>query len=291
MKKNKNTMSNNRFRYFTIFLFSFFIIVTTSYSFSLFDLMFKKPNVNKSTITKITYEKIEVNSLDDIYKKRDGLYVFSHINIDLRKLSPEKRKDAFVRLLLPSINVVQKQVLNNREIVSKLENKKDLTEEEKIYLKDLFKTYRTKEGNWKELKSKMIIYPTSLILSQGALESAWGTSRFFREGNNAFGIWSSSSKEKTIAAKNSRGTFTAHLRAYDTLKETVDDNTLLISRSGAYKNLRNMIWENKSPYDIAGGLIRYSEEGQKYVRKIRNTMKHNDFEKYDKEIPYCQARL
>ena len=128
----------------------------------------------------------------------------------------------------------------------------------------------------------MVIYPTSLILAQGGLESAWGTSRFFREWNNAFGIWSSSKAEPRIAAKSSRKTFTAHLRSYETLKETVEDICMLVSRADAYKNLRYYINEGKNVYEIAEGLIRYSEEGKVYIKKIKGTLKYNDLEKYDK---------
>lgn len=245
---------------------------------------FSSCSAQQRIITEVKYDKIVVNSVEDIYQKRDGLFVFSDINIDLRKIPSEKRKDVFVKLLLPSIEVVQQEVLNNREIVKKLKLKKELTENEKIYAEKLFKKYRTEYGKWNELESKMIVYPASLILTQGAIESAWGTSRFFREANNAFGVWSTNPNEPRIAAKGSRGDFTPHLKKYDTLKDTVEDITLIISRSSAYTGIRKMIWEGKSPYEIAGGLTKYSEEGKEYVRKVRSTLKYNNFHEYDNMI-------
>ena len=245
---------------------------------------FSSCSAQQRIITEVKYDKIVVNSVEDIYQKRDGLFVFSDINIDLRKIPSEKRKDVFVKLLLPSIEVVQQEVLNNREIVKKLKVKKELTENEKIYAEKLFKKYRTEYGKWNELESKMIVYPASLILTQGAIESAWGTSRFFREANNAFGVWSTNPNEPRIAAKGSRGDFTPHLKKYDTLKDTVEDITLIISRSSAYSGARKMIWEGKSPYEIAGGLTKYSEEGKEYVKKVRSTLKYNNFHEYDSMI-------
>ena len=245
---------------------------------------FSSCSAQQRIITEVKYDKIVVNSVEDIYQKRDGLFVFSDINIDLRKIPSEKRKDVFVKLLLPSIEVVQQEVLNNREIVKKLKVKKELTENEKIYAEKLFKKYRTEYGKWNELESKMIVYPASLILTQGAIESAWGTSRFFREANNAFGVWSTNPNEPRIAAKGSRGDFTPHLKKYDTLKDTVEDITLIISRSSAYTGARKMIWEGKSPYEIAGGLTKYSEEGKEYVKKVRSTLKYNNFHEYDNII-------
>ena len=245
---------------------------------------FSSCSAQQRIITEVKYDKIVVNSVEDIYQKRDGLFVFSDINIDLRKIPSEKRKDVFVKLLLPSIEVVQQEVLNNREIVKKLKVKKGLTEKEKIYAEKLFKKYRTEYGKWNELESKMIVYPTSLILTQGAIESAWGTSRFFREANNAFGVWSTNPNEPRIAAKGSRGDFTPHLKKYATLKDTVEDITLIISRSSAYTGARKMIWDGKSPYEIAGGLTKYSEEGKEYVKKVRSTLKYNNFHEYDSMI-------
>lgn len=263
-----------------IFLLSFmFIFILFTHDLKGIGISFMK---KKSIITKIKYEKIQVNKLEDIYVERKGNFVFSELNIDLRKLSSIERKDAFIRLMLPSIKVIHKEISNNKRIVEILNKKKKYTLEEEKYLKDIFKKYKVKFKNFKTLESKMVIYPTSLILAQGGLESAWGTSRFFREGNNAFGIWSSSKSEPRIAAKSSRKAFTAHLRSYGTLKETVEDICMLMSRADAYKKVRQYINEEKDVYKIAEGLVKYSEEGRVYVKKIKRTLKYNNLEKYDK---------
>ena len=60
--------------------------------------------------------------------------------------------------------------------------------------------------------------------------------------------------------------------------------TSIISRSSAYTGARKMIWDGKSPYEIAGGLTKYSEEGKEYVRKVRSTLKYNNFHEYDTMI-------
>lgn len=249
-------------------------------------MLFTMKSRSEDIIKEIKYEKIQVNSIEDIYKKREGLFVFSHVNLDLKKMPAEKKKDVFIRLMLPSIEVVRAEILNNREIVKKLKVKENLSEKEKKYAQNLFRKYKVEYGQWDVLQSKMIIYPTSLILTQGAIESAWGTSRFFREANNAFGIWSTNPNEQRIAAEGSRGNYKPHLKKYDTLKDTVEDITMVISRADTYKSVRKMIWQGKSAYEIAGGLTRYSEEGQEYVKKVRNTMRYNKFEKYDKSINF-----
>lgn len=130
----------------------------------------------ESSIPKVEYKKIEVNSLEDIkkWKDSDELYVFTKINIDLSKLSPLKKKDTFVDILLPSIKVVNAEIENNRNIAKTLSQKTTLSEEEKKYAENLFKKYRVEYGDWEKLYSRLIIYPTSLILTQGAIERVVG---------------------------------------------------------------------------------------------------------------------
>lgn len=202
--------------------------------------------------------------------------------IDLRELSSVERKKAFVDMLLPAINEVHEEIKENKAIVEKLAVKEELTPEEREFCEGLFKTYKVEYGNWKELQGKMVIYPASLILTQGALESGWGTSRFFREGNNIFGMWSTNPNEPRIAANGVRENgFVPHLRKYDTIEESVKDIVMTISVSDAYKTVRKLLNEDKSPSEVASGLIKYSEEGTKYVEKVQKTLEYNEFEKYD----------
>lgn len=250
----------------------------------LFKYSDKKIDDDDNILKKVEYKKIEVNDVADLYEKRDeeGLYVYSNSELDLRGLSSEERKDAFVQLLLPAITVVHEEIKNDKEIIKKLKEKPELTEEEKQYSENIFSRYKVKYGNWQELESKMIIYPTSLILTQGVLESAWGTSRFFREGNNIFGMWSTNPNEPRIAAKGVRDNgFVPHLKKYDTIKDSVADIVLTISRNDAYKKVRELINNEKPAPEIAYGLIKYSEEGEEYIKKVRTTMAKNDFMKYD----------
>lgn len=238
------------------------------------------------SLPKVEYKKIVVNSLEDInqWKNSDELYAFTKINIDLREMSAVKRKNTFINILLPAIEVANEEIKNSREIVKNLSQKTDLTEEEKNYLETLFKRYRVEYGDWQEINSRLIIYPTSLILTQGAIESGWGTSRFFREGNNLFGMWSVNPNEPRIPAKGVRDNgFVPHLKKYESVKDSVADFVLNLSRNKAYTKLRKLVNENQTPEIIATGLVNYSEEKEIYVKKVINTMKYNDFTKYDKK--------
>lgn len=234
-------------------------------------------------------EKLVSNEIDNIEipkekvtQKEEKNSEYIQKEVDLRKLSSIERKKAFVDMLLPAINAVHKEIIENKTIVENLAIKDHLTPEEKKFCEELFKTYKVEYGNWKELQGKMVIYPASLILTQGALESGWGTSRFFREGNNIFGMWSTNPNEPRIAANGARENgFVPHLRKYDTIEDSVKDIVMTISISDAYKTVRKLLNEDKSPSEVAYGLIKYSEEGTKYVEKVQKTLEYNEFEKYD----------
>lgn len=261
-----------KIRNFFIYVF-IFILGTISYA--------------ENSIPKIEYEKVVVNNLEDIkkWKDSDELYAFTQINIDLSKLSAIKRKNTFIDILLPAIEVVNAEIKNNREIVKNFSQKENLTEAEKTYAETLFKKYRVEYGDWIKLNSRLIIYPTSLILTQGAIESGWGTSRFFKEGNNLFGMWSTNPNEPRIPAKGVRDNgFVPHLKKYESVKGSVSDFVLNLSRNKAYTKLRKLVNENQPPAIIATGLVNYSEEREVYVKKVINTMNYNEFTEYDNPI-------
>ena len=264
----------------------FFLILLVTISTLAFNYNYTQ--VKKDDIIKtVPYKTIEVNILSDISNvsqniKNDELFVFTINKLDLRNLNVPKRKEVFVQLLLPTIRVVHEEIKNQHNIIDQLKIKPSLSEKEKNYSTQLFKKYRVKFGNWEDLKSKMIIYPTSLILSQGAIESAWGTSRFFREANNIFGVWSTNPSEPRIAAKSSRSNgFVPHLKKYSTLKGSVSDLVLTLSKHNAYKKVRELSQKGKSSSEIASGLTKYSEEREKYTRKVKTTLRVNNFIKYD----------
>ncbi|MGL6115815.1 glucosaminidase domain-containing protein [Cetobacterium sp. SF1] len=234
-------------------------------------------------IKKLDYKIVEVHNIKDLEKKEEGYFVYSNKGIDLSKLSGNARKEAFVKLLLPSIEVVHKEIDLDKENIAVLSKKSAYTPEEKAYLEDLFAKYKVKFGNWKELDDRLIKYPASLILTQGAIESAWGTSRFFKEGNNIFGMWAMSKKEPRIRSHEKRTDFTVYLRAYPDLKESVEDLVGVLSRVNVYSGLRKAVNEDKSPQYIANYLIKYSEQGREYVNKVQTVLRHNDFQRYDGE--------
>ena len=81
------------------------------------------------------------------------------------------------------------KILDDREKLKNLIDKKFTTDAEKQWLRQKLLEYKVKKSDLKELMIKMDMIPVSIALAQAAKESGWGTSRFALEGNAIFGQW------------------------------------------------------------------------------------------------------
>ncbi|MEN4053823.1 MULTISPECIES: glucosaminidase domain-containing protein [Sulfurimonas] len=198
------------------------------------------------------------------------------VNVVPKNMSVQEKKKRFFALLVPPIEHVHKELQKQY-----LEVKKDLqnhTNQEKIAA--LKKKYKVKTD--KELLIALKPHPMSIALAQAAMESAWGTSRFFREANNIFGVWSTSSKQKRIAASQKRGKRTIWVRKFDNLDEAIRQYYFMLSSSLRYKAFKQMNYEGKPVTEIIKGLKHYSERGDAYVKELRSMIRYNKLTKYDK---------
>ncbi len=201
-------------------------------------------------------------------------------NINIYELDSKKKED-FVRLLLPHIQSLKQQIQKKQKLVQSLQAKQDLNTQEKKALEDIFNEYKLAYGDFKGLKSRLIVYPTSLILAQGAIESGWGKSRFFKQAKNIFGMWTYEKNVPCVKAKQTQGSTRACLKKFDDFGSSVKALVMLISTKDAYKELRAMLVQNKNPYESASGLLKYSQERELYIEKVRKVIIHNGFLKYD----------
>ena len=126
-------------------------------------------------------------------------------------------------------------------------------------------------------------HPKSIVLAQAAIESNWGTSRFFREANNIFGMWSTTDKEPRIAANIKRGGIqTIWLKKFATLEESTEHYYLTIGRGKHYKKFREVRYYSNDVFKILKELNMYSEMGEKYTKSLAAVIRHNKLLKYDK---------
>ncbi len=232
---------------------------------------------------------IIANSLFKIEQPAESLTTASIINdqllkivkypshISLKGLPVEERKKRFIQLLVPLIKQANREVLSERAFILKVKDKKDkkeLTEKEKQELSYLKKKYRAK--SLKELLLKVNSVPVSLILAQGAIESGWGTSRFFTEANNIFGIYSFKGA-KCLKAKNSK----ACLKVYDNLYSSVKDYIYNLNVGWAYRRFRELRAKGADIFTLAESLDLYSTRKKEYVELVKNVVKKNHLERFD----------
>lgn len=195
----------------------------------------------------------------------------------VKKVVPiSKKKEDFKKLFVPVVTKVYD------DLYKKFEDTKELIanspeNEELITLK---KRYRVKTNQ--ELLIKLKPHPISIALSQAAIESAWGTSRFFKEAKNIFGVWSFRESEPRIPANATRDGKTIYLKKFNTIEEAVSQYYNMLSSNKVYTEFKIANYYSDNSIEIAKKLLKYSEQGELYTKKIIAVLKYNNFGAYDK---------
>jgi len=202
-----------------------------------------------------------------------------NIKIDTKKVSIKEKKIIFIKNIIPAILQSRNKLLATYKSVKELKND-NLTIQDEEYLNILYKNYRIKKGDVKKLLLAIKPHSVSVIIAQAVLESGWGTSRFYKEANNIFGIWSFNEEDERIKARRDKQVY---LRKYDSLVEAVDDYMLMLGRNPRYKDFRDTRFKTDNPYEIIKHLEIYSELREEYVRRLRLVIKANKFTKYDNQ--------
>ena len=115
---------------------------------------------------------------------------FTQFPRDLDNLqSVQLKKETFLKIVLPLVVAENEKILDDREKLKNLTEKKFTSDAEKQWLRQKLLEYKVKKGDLKELIFRMDMIPVSIALAQAAKESGWGTSRFALEGNAIFGQW------------------------------------------------------------------------------------------------------
>ncbi|MFT6106007.1 MAG: Bax protein [Rickettsiales bacterium] len=173
-----------------------------------------------------------------------------------------------------------------KKVFLRLQNQYEQAEEEikndpnSKHLRSLRKEY--KATNNKDLLMALKPHPISLTLAQGAIESAWGTSRFFKKANNVFGIWSFNKNEKRIAARKKRGNKTIWIKKYDSIEDSIEHYYKVLATGRAYKEFRKEKMRSNDSLILAKKLDKYSEKRQEYCKIIISIIRYNKFQEFDK---------
>ena len=238
--------------------------------------------------TKITLNLFE-NLKYDLKSIRLGASVkpvyLSKLPPDLKNIkSTSKRKNTFIKIILPLIIDENNKILQNRKKLFKILGKPVNSMGEKRWLKRRFEEYQIKNEDISELKLRMDIVPVSLTISQAAKESGWGTSRFALQGNAMFGQWTYG--KDGIKPKDSDGKGHKVLK-FPMLRSSIVAYQKNLNTHKAYGELRekraNLRKANKSisGLDLVNYLESYAATGKEYVKILTSIINQNQLTDFD----------
>lgn len=198
-----------------------------------------------------------------------------------------RKKSLFFRALLPVVLAENDRIRRQRRLLKQVDATAAVGPGSRVYdlLQALAREYRV-EGDpgsvavRRQLLLRVDTVPPALVLAQAANESAWGTSRFAREGNNLFGQWTWNPDAGMVPLRRTAGA--DHLvRVFPDLRSSVRAYLHNLNTGAAYRDLRRrravmrLADEPLDPLVLAMGLQRYSERGAAYVAELQAMIRHN----------------
>jgi len=220
------------------------------------------------------------NSKDVVPMKNQSVEPICYINsIALDSLTIQEKKETFINIMLPSILLAKYKIQMERKKLLRLSRKEDLSPKNRRWIEKKKEEFKAK--NIDELFKKMELHPTSLIIAQAIVESGWGTSKFFKNANNVFGIWSFSPDEQRIVASETRGKKHIYLKKYSTIHQSIYDYLVTISSVQSYESFQEKRLETQDPFVLVEHLGKYSERGKSYIADIKNIIRTNRLTEYD----------
>lgn len=187
----------------------------------------------------------------------------------------EQKKQRFEQALLPAIDRVHSEWQTRFETVEQLLQVGDPAEQ----LQPLRQRFGVQDDL--ELLAALKPHPVSIVLAQAAIESGWGTSRFYREANNVFGIWSNNRDEPRIAARGKRNGRTIWLKKYASLDESIRDYYRLLAKGEPYQQFRRARLKTDDPLKLVPYLTAYSERREAYTKQVSQVLRQNQFGRFD----------
>ncbi len=211
---------------------------------------------------------------------------FTQFPRDLDNLQSVKlKKETFIKIVLPLIVAENEKILDDREKLKILSEKKFTSDLEKQWLRQKLLEYKVKKGNLDELMRRMDMIPVSIALAQAAKESGWGTSRFALEGNAIFGQWTWDGQG--IAPLNRDGDKNHKILKFPILRASVKAYKNNLNTHKSYLKFRekrsSLREKNKKITGLAltGTLKNYAQTGSEYTKILNQIITQNrlsDFE-------------
>ena len=200
------------------------------------------------------------------------------------------KKLNFFSFLLPLVDEENERLLDLRTrlnyIYEHVRWEREIDHQDKVWLHDVIEEFRISETNvhteefWEIALKRVDALPDHLVLAQAANESAWGTSRFAREGNNLFGQWCFRQGCGLIPT-NRPADATYEVARFDSISQSIGSYMHNLNTGRTYQELREIRSEARQKGQepdanaMAAGLMSYSERGEDYITELRSMIRHN----------------
>ena len=231
--------------------------------------------------TNYNLERVRETKLVNIGNKID------HLPKEIKSIeNSKKRKKLFIQIVLPLIVEENAKIRLDRKELFRILGKNINTQKEKNWLKEKFKQYGLRDGDFYSLKVRMDEIPVSLALAQAAKETGWGTSRFALEGNALFGQWTYS--DNGIKPASADQDSKHKVMRFKVLKASVRAYQRNLNTHGSYKEFRSEranMRDNDEELDsliLADYLDKYAATGKEYTKIIKQIIKQNNLQDFDK---------
>lgn len=192
----------------------------------------------------------------------------------------DEKKQRFFDFMRPIVNDENARILSLREklLHAKENNNRKTFVAKTAYDYDV--DWEPGKENWDVLLGRVDAIPLELVLAQSANESAWGQSRFATEGNNFFGQWCYREGCGMIPDRRDAGK-KHEVARFKSVNASVRSYLKNINTGRYYAPLRKIRKQNRTAgkepdaYAQAGGLIKYSQRREAYVKEIRHIIEAN----------------
>ncbi len=214
-------------------------------------------------------------------------------------LEVELRKSLFFRSVMPlalavneTIKEERRRLLALRRIVGRGASLGGIN---RRWLAGLAVRYQVRRGDGSEalpspleiaeLTRRVDALPVSMALAQAAVESAYGTSRFARQGNALFGQWSTG--QGIVPQERRQATGDYRIAAFATLLESARAYAMNLNTHAAYREFRLSRAARRGDggafdgHALAAYLGPYAETGADYVAIVRRVIRQNGLGRLD----------
>lgn len=212
---------------------------------------------------------------------------------DFQQYSEVKaKKSAFFNYLQPIVEANNQRISQDRSRIMKMKKlvppgtlTANLNATDRRFLSSMIQRYEvdpqlTPAQQITVLLNRIDTVPVSLALTQAAMESAWGTSRFAKEGNNLFGQWCY--QQGCGIVPKHRGPDQKHeVARFASVDAAVSSYMRNINSHRAYAGLRSaraQLRLSNQPvtgHEMAEHLLQYSQRGSAYVEELQSMIRVN----------------